>query len=199
LYEMAYTIVGLGNPGKEYEGSRHNMGRTLVARFSSTNDFSDWKENKKAKAFVANGEIGKEKVVALLPNTFMNKSGETALYYVKSKKTAEKLVVVYDDIDLPLGSMKISFGRGSGGHRGVESIVKFLKTKDFIRVRVGVAPTTPSGKIKKPKGEKEVVDFLLKNFRKTEQEVLKKIGKRVDEALSTIITEGRAVAMNKCN
>lgn len=194
-----HTIVGLGNPGEEYEETRHNVGRMLVEFFGMVYDFDTWKETKKAKALVAEGKIGKEKVLLILPNTFMNKSGAAVSPFVKTKKAAERLVVVYDDIDLPLGALKISFGRGSGGHRGLESVMRSLKTRDFVRVRVGVASTTPGGKLKKPKGEEAVVDFLMKGFKKSEQDTFKKIKKRVAKALEAVVLEGRVAAMNEFN
>ncbi len=106
---------------------------------------------------------------------------------------------MYDDIDLPLGTLKISFNRGSGGHRGVESVIKSVKTKAFIRLRVGVAPTTPSGKIKKPKGEQKILDFLMGDFKPKERDVLKKTSKKVVEALEMIVLEGKEKAMGKFN
>ena len=84
----------------------------------------------------------------------MNNSGKSLFPLIKSKKTAEQLVVVYDDLDLPLGTLKVSFNRGSGGHRGLDSIIKALKTREFTRIRIGTSSATPSGKIKKPIGEK---------------------------------------------
>src|SRR3989344_1513470 len=148
---MTYVIVGLGNPGEAYKNTRHNTGRSFVEHFGNLLSFDDWQKNKKANALVAKGECEGEKTVLVLPDTFMNRSGGAVAVFVKNKKAAEKLVVVYDDMDLPLGSMRIAFGRNSGGHRGIESIVRTLKTKDFVRIRVGVSPTTPSGKLKKPK------------------------------------------------
>ena len=109
------------------------------------------------------------------------------------------MVVIYDDLDMPLGKIKISFGRGSGGHKGIESIVRSIKTKDFIRIRVGIAPATPSGKIKKIKTEQKVIDFILGDFKKKETEILKKVFKKVNEALEVIIKEGRSNAMNEFN
>ena len=196
---MTHVLVGLGNPTEEYKATRHNTGRSFVEYFGKTNVIDTWEKNKKANATVTRGEYAGEKVVLILPDTFMNRSGNAVIAYVKSKKSAEKMIVVYDDLDLPLGSMKISFGRSSGGHRGIDSIVRTLKTKDFVRIRVGVSPTTPSGKLKKPKGEEAVVDFLMKPFRKQEQETLKKVRARVLEAISVLISEGRAVAMNRFN
>ena len=135
----------------------------------------------------------------MLPDTYMNKSGLEVKKYITSIKKAERLVVVYDDLDLPFGSFKISFGRGSGGHKGIESIVRTIKTKNFVRVRIGISPTTPSGKMKKPKGDKEVHDFILGDFTKKEKETLKKIKKKIHDALLMIIEEGRARAMNTYN
>ena len=129
----------------------------------------------------------------------MNKSGLSLKPIITSTKKAESLIVIYDDLDMPLGKFKISFGRGSGGHKGVESIARSIKTKDFIRIRVGIAPTTPSGKIKKPKGEQKIIDFILGDFKKPEIEKLKKVFKKVNEALEVIIEEGRSKAMNEFN
>lgn len=204
---MSYTIVGLGNPGEEYETTRHNVGRMLVECFRKKHDFPEWsEEKKKAKKIgyvLSKGQIkgkgGKHEVTLVLPEIFMNKSGTSIKPLITSKKKAEHLVVVYDDIDVGFSEYKISFGRSSGGHRGVESIIKSIKTKDFIRVRVGIAPTTPGGKIKKPKGEKKILDFLLGNFGKKETIVFPKISKTINEILETIIQEGRVSAMNRFN
>jgi len=118
---------------------------------------------------------------------------------VSNKKQAEKLIVIYDDLDLALGEIKVSFNKGTGGHKGLESIVKTIKTKEFVRVRVGITPTTPSGKLKKPKGEQKVLDLLLKDFSKKDFEILKKTRTRIAKALDSIIIEGRAKAMNQFN
>ena len=118
---------------------------------------------------------------------------------MKSVKAAERLAVVYDDLDLPLGKIKISFGRGSGGHKGVESITRALKTKDFVRIRVGVAKATAKGVAKKLQDEDKVIDFILGSIRKPDMDELKKVFSTIDEALETIVTEGRERAMNKFN
>lgn len=196
---MSYFIAGLGNPGKEYENTRHNVGRIILESFRVGNNFSEWKDDKKNKSLVSDGKVGKSKVVLIEPNNFMNNSGKSFAKVITSAKKAENLIVVYDDIDLPLGVLKISFNRGSAGHRGVESVIKSVKTKEFIRLRVGVSPVTPSGKIKKPKGEQKVLDFLMGNFKPKEKEVLKKILKNTTMALETIITEGREKAAGKFN
>ena len=196
---MAWVIVGLGNPGEEYDSTRHNAGRMALEHFAIEVKFGDWKEDKKAKARVASGMIGKTAVVLVAPDTFMNKSGSAITKFVKSQKAAERMVVLYDDLDLPLGSLKLSFNRGSGGHRGVESIMKAVKTKKFTRVRIGVSPSTASGKLKKPLGEKEVVAFILAKFKSAELAELKPVWKRVSEALQVIVVEGPERAMNQFN
>ena len=176
-------VVGLGNPGEEYENTRHNTGRILV----------DMIEKKFDK------EGNKQKIKFLTPDTFMNNSGRAVAPLVKSKKDLKDLVVIYDDIDLPLGKIKISFNRSSGGHNGLNSIIKSLKSEEFLRIRVGISPATPSGKLKKPTGEKAVLNFLLGEFKKPELETLKKLSKKVSDAVLTIFTEGKDKAMSLYN
>ena len=196
---MPYVVIGLGNPGAEYARTRHNAGRIAVSEFRELESFEAFAENKKYRSLIADGTIGKEKVLLLLPQTFMNKSGLVATAVVKSKKGAEKLIVVHDDLDLPQGSFKISFGRSSGGHRGVESIIRALKTKDFIRLRIGVSPATPSGKPKKPKGEKAVLKFIIGTLSKSDEEQLKKAMRKIVGALHAIVAKGREKAMSEYN
>jgi PTH1 family peptidyl-tRNA hydrolase len=119
--------------------------------------------------------------------------------FVKSIKAAERLIVVSDDLDLPLGKVKLSFNRGSGGHKGIESIARALKTKRFTRIRIGVSPTTATGKLRKPTGEKEVVAFILARFKTHEMDELKKIFKKVGGAIESIVSEGPERAMNRFN
>ncbi len=172
-------VVGLGNPGKEYENTRHNAGRILVGLIEK--------------------KLADTKIKFLTPDTFMNNSGKIVAPFVKTKKDLENLVVIYDDIDLPLGKIKISFNRSSGGHNGVGSIIKNLKSEEFLRIRVGISPATPSGKIRKPKGEKDVLKFLLGEFKKSELETIKKLSKKISEAVETIFAEGKDKAMSLFN
>ncbi|MBI2005114.1 aminoacyl-tRNA hydrolase [Patescibacteria group bacterium] len=174
---MQWMLAGLGNPGQEYTGSRHNVGRDFLHA-------------------LANDLPGKPKILDL--DVYMNHSGGPIKKAVPSPKAAERLVVVHDDLDLPLGSVKLSFGSGSGGHRGVESIIKALKTRDFVRVRVGICPTTPGGKLKKPDAKK-VVDFVLGQFKPAERDKLKKVKKTVKEALALLLADGLAPAMTATN
>ncbi len=197
---MKYLIVGLGNPGAEYEYTRHNVGRMSAERIAKEADAPAFKADKGSHAMLAQGKMGKGSLVIALPDTFMNLSGKTVSYLVKTKAIpAERVVVIHDDLDLPFGTLKLSFGRGSGGHRGVESVIKALKTNEFVRIRVGVCPTTPSGKVRKPAGEEKIKDFLLGDFKKAEDPTLKKVLKRAAEAVEILVNEGRPAAMTECN
>ena len=196
---MQYIIVGLGNPGEEYKDTRHNAGRMVLEVFRKKNDFPEFALDKSVKALVSKGTFGKDKVVLIAPDNFMNVSGKSVAPFVMNAKDAERTIVVYDDLDLPLGSMKISFNRSSGGHRGVESIIKALKTSAFARLRVGICPTTPSGKPRKPKGEDAILDFIVGPFKKPEAEIMKKVVKKGADALTMILTEGREKATGEIN
>ena len=196
---MQCLIVGLGNPGEEYANTRHNSGRQVLEYFRKKNDFPEWTADKSLKALVSKDSWGKDKVILLMPDNFMNVSGKSVAPLIKNAKDAERTIVVYDDLDLPLGSLKISFNRSSGGHKGVESIIKALKTRAFARLRIGVCPSTPSGKLRKPKGEQELLDFIVGEFKKPEMEVMKKVTKKASEALALILDEGREIATGKVN
>ncbi|MES3032135.1 MAG: aminoacyl-tRNA hydrolase [Patescibacteria group bacterium] len=168
-------VVGLGNPGKEYENTRHNTGRIVVGLIEK--------------------KLSEKKIKFITPDNFMNNSGKAVAPLIKSKKDLASLVVIYDDIDLPLGKIKISFNRSAGGHNGLGSIIKALKSEEFLRIRVGLSPATPKGVVKKPKGEKAVLNFLLGEFKKSELETIKKLAKIVAEAVETIYSEGAGKAM----
>ena len=117
----------------------------------------------------------------------------------KGKVKPENVIVIHDDVDLPLSKFKIQMNRGSGGHKGVESIIRALRTKNFVRIRVGVSPLTPSGKIRKPRGEDKVYKHLLGKFKSEELKILKKLTKNIKEAIEVIVTENPLLAMNKFN
>lgn len=195
---MAYIFVGLGNPGDEYKDTRHNTGRMLVEWFGKSVD-ADWKLDKKLNATIAKVKVGKTPVTLVLPETFMNYSGKSVKPLITSVKSAEKLMVIYDDLDLPFGTNKISFNKSSGGHKGLESIIKNIKTEKFARVRIGISPTTPSGKIKKPKGEDAVTKVILGKFKPDEITALKKLSKKVNEASEVFVNDGLEKAMTSFN
>lgn len=194
-----HYVIGLGNPGDQYATTRHNAGRIVLAHLLATYHFSDLVASAKYASHIAEGAIGRAPVVVAFPDTYMNDSGTAAAKLVPSARDAAKLIVVYDDIDLPLGSVRISFGRGSGGHRGVASVAHALGTKDFVRIRVGVAPVSFFGAVRKPAGEDRVVRFLLGRMRPRELRTLEKLAPRVSEMIETIVTHGVHEAMNRYN
>ena len=193
-----FIIVGLGNPGEEYKNTRHNTGWIML-------DFMlgkkiEWKESSGTKLLYYKDSIGGKPIEYIKPTTFINNSG-IAVTYVKEKHklNLKDIVIIYDDIDLPIGKMKISYDKSSGGHRGLESIIKKLKSREFLRIRIGITPATPSGKVKKPKGEKAVLKYILGEFKPKEVEILKKLSKKVNEALETFISEGKDKTMSIYN
>lgn len=193
------SVVGLGNPGEEYAKTRHNVGRIVLESLAKKNDFSDWRDDKKSRALFAAGKIGTKKMQFVMPNNFMNNSGPCVKPLIKEKKDLANLVVVYDDLDLPIGRIKISFDRSAGGHNGLASIIKSVKSQEFLRIRVGISPHTPGGKTKKPVGEKAVIDFLMKDFKEAEIAELKKLTKTIGEALELFATEGKEKTMSLFN
>ena len=195
---MNYLFVGLGNPGEEYKETRHNIGRMLLEWFGKSVN-AEWKTDKKLNGQIAQVKIGNTKTVFVLPETFMNNSGKSVKQLVASSKQAEKMLVIYDDLDLPFGTAKISFNKSSGGHKGLESIIKAIKTEKFARIRIGISPTTASGKIRKPSGEEAVTKVILGKFKKEELLELKKLSKKVNQALETFVTSGLEKAMTEFN
>lgn len=198
---MEYTIAGLGNPGDEYAHSRHNAGRMVVDALREKYDAPEWNRDKKSQALISRSAIGDTPVLLLCPDNYMNRSGVSVAYFVKSPQAAQRLIVIYDDMDLPVGEVRISYNRGSGGHRGVESIITTLKTREFVRVRIGVTPTTILGKLKKPssRDQKKTHTFLLKPLSGKNQRAFQKGMTQATAAVEKIITDGFTAAMNEYN
>ena len=195
-----YYLIGLGNPGKEYESTAHNIGAVLMEMFWQENHcfFGDRRKEDKRKREIVEGMLSEEPITAIFSHSFMNTSG-TCLSDVESKDT-DKVMVIYDDIDLPFGEVRISFNRGDGGHNGIKDIIKTLKTKEFIRIRVGVAPTDWFGNPRKPKGHLAVANYLTK--KKLSKKYMMQyvdIYSTVEEVVLEILRNGRASAMNKFN
>ncbi len=191
---IMWTLVGLGNPDEEYKGTRHNVGRDMLRAIAEKEGVNAWKIDKKLRATTAKGRMFDTSALVVLPETFMNNSGGAVKPLIASKKGLEQLVVLQDELDLPLGKVKISYGSSAGGHKGAESVQKAVKSKDFVRIRIGISPSTPSGKVRKPDAEK-VVSFVIGAFKKSEEETLKKVRKIVGEALELLMTEGKEKAM----
>lgn len=184
-------IIGLGNPGNKFKATRHNVGWEVLDLIQKEYNFSPWKESKKFKSEISKGEMNKRKIILVKPLTFMNLSGEAvkglkAFYKIKIKD----ILVIHDDIDIPLGKFKISENRGTAGHKGVDSIMKNLKTKNFSRIRIGIKPN------KKPENTER---FVLLKFNKEEKGILNKTNKTVIEAINTILSKGTKKAMSEFN
>lgn len=194
---MSYIFLGLGNKGTEYEKTRHNAGR-IVLQFVGDELDAQWKMDKVLSAQKAKVEISQKSAQLLLPETFMNVSGKSVAPLKLSEKKAAELVVLHDDVDLAIGTFKISFNRGSAGHKGVDSVKRALKTEKFIRIRIGICPTTPGGKHKKP-DHKKFLDFIVGDFKKDELEKLKKVSKEISEAIEVLVSDGKEMAMNRFN
>lgn len=163
-------VIALGNPGEEYEKSRHNLGFMVADKLIKKNE---WEESPDDVFVFAEKGKGKEKAVFIKPHTFMNNSGKV-IAKIKKKYSGLKskdVLVVHDDLDIPLGRTKLTFGKSPAMHKGVESVIKALKTKNIWRLRVGIMP-------KRKPTAKAMKDFLLKNFTPGEEKIIKKMVKK---------------------
>jgi len=187
-------IVGLGNPGKKFEKTRHNIGRLVASNWQQVTKFPNFELKKKFKALISQGDFAGKKIILALPETFMNSSGKSVksltTYY---KILTNKLWLIHDDIDIPLGEMKISIGRGTAGHKGVQSIIDELGSKDFVRFRIGIS----SQRIETRKEKLE--DFVLKKFTKSEEKIIKEVVKKTIGAIEFSLKEGFEKAMQEFN
>ncbi|HEU5114872.1 MAG TPA: aminoacyl-tRNA hydrolase [Candidatus Paceibacterota bacterium] len=203
-------IIGLGNPGTEYEGTRHNSGREAVMKFGKKAGFDDFEFDKKAQALVTKGKVGKTAVTLVLPETFMNKSGAAAGKFAKGAKKVKlptgksvkafpDLILVHDDLDIPLGKAKMSWNKSSGGHKGVQSVMNALGTEAFYRIRIGITPATASGKLKKPDHDTITENFIVAEFKDKEASEHTKILKKVVDCLEVAASDSPDRAMSEYN
>ncbi|MFA5746724.1 MAG: aminoacyl-tRNA hydrolase [Candidatus Paceibacterota bacterium] len=191
-----FIIAGLGNPGQNLENTRHNVGFRTLDVLASRNALAVFSSSKKYQSMTVETLLDQEKVLLLKPQTFMNASGLAVKAAMKNFKLGpENLIIVHDDADLPLGSVKISKNHGPGGHKGVASIIQEIKNQNFTRIRVGIAPANPPAEGVKP----DLKNFVLKNFTKEEEAVLAKTLIGAADAVKTIMFEGTDAAMNKYN
>lgn len=159
-------IVGLGNPDKQYNETRHNAGRSAIAYLAKKENFGEFQIFKKLESAIAQ----KNKVILALPQTFMNDSGR-AVKKLKNyfKVPPENIFIIHDDADLPLGELRISQGSGAAGHQGVASIIKSLATKNFIRYRMGIKTKVLAGR------KRRLENFVLQKFPPTEKKIMEKV------------------------
>ena len=177
-------IIGLGNPGKKFENTRHNVGFMAIDKFAKKNNFPEFKLQKKLNALISE----KEDIILAKPQTFMNESGKSAKEIIKNK-SAENLIVIHDDIDLPVGKIKIVKERGSAGHKGVESIIQNIGNEGLVRFRIGIG------------GQKNIkaMRVVLKKFSEQEQKIINETIQKTVEALNLFIKEGLEKTMNEYN
>jgi PTH1 family peptidyl-tRNA hydrolase len=192
-------IVGLGNPGKKFEKTRHNLGFIVLNKFSRKNKFPKFKMEKEFLAEISEKKIGKEKIILVKPQTFMNSSGKSVKLLTRTFNLEPKnLFVIHDDLDIPFGKIKISFGRGSAGHKGVQSIIDELGAKDFVRFRIGIKPNSKC-KMQNAKLKFKIQNFVLEKFNKKEEKVLKEVIEMACQAIKMAIKEGIEKTMSEFN
>ncbi len=196
---MALVIVGLGNPGKEYEKTRHNAGRVVVELLAKQEGTADFVFNKTSNALVTKCTIEGENATLVLPETMMNLSGKAVVAFIKSAKAAKGLLVIHDDLDLPLGTIKMVFARGSGGHKGVESIMRAIKTQDFARIRIGISAAGKKNQAKKVSGEEKVLKHVIGKWKPGEEALAKKSFKKAAEAARLFCSSGLSSATQFAN
>ncbi len=184
-------IVGLGNPGREYAASRHNIGFNCLGYFARQHKIA--LKSKQAHARVGQGEISGEPVLLARPYTFMNQSGKSVRTLVEKFRVGlEDLIVIHDDMDLPLGKIRIRMGGSGAGHKGVNSIISELGSQEFARIRVGIGRPDETD-------EAGVIDYVLSPLNPEEKAVITQIISRVGEALLCILSQGLNIAMNRFN
>lgn len=185
----AFLIVGLGNPGREYRHNRHNIGFMLLDRLA--NNFGESFSRFESRALVIKVNYLEHRLILAKPHTYMNNSGGPVSSLLRFYKISlDKLLIVYDDVDLPLGKLRMRPGGGSAGHRGMKSIIERLGTEEFPRLRIGIG---------RPPGRKEAADYVLKNFSDQEQQLLPEILDECLEAVISFVTAGIDQAMNQFN
>lgn len=190
VVKSAWLAVGLGNPGKRYERTRHNAGARAVEHLADRLGVK--LRSTRAVALMGQGLVEEERLLLARPTTFMNESGRAVDMLSRMKAVpAERLVILHDEIDLPVGSLKMKRGGGSAGHHGIESVVRSLGTADFYRVRIGVG--RPASALQEP------ADFLLEPMASRDAQLLALLEEKAGEAVLALIRLGLEEAMNRFN
>lgn len=186
---VEWLIVGLGNPGQKYAGNRHNAGFHVVDRLAAANDLCF--DTRKNQANLAHGRIEGVRVVLVKPQTYMNLSGASVSAISRFFKVPpERMLVIFDDLDLPLGSIRLRLKGGAGGHQGMSNIVARLNTRDFPRLRIGIG---------RPPGHMPPEAYVLQDFLRDEQSIMETTYQRALEAIQVALRDGFEIAMNQFN
>jgi len=189
-------IVGLGNPGRLYVNNRHNVGFQCVDLVARRHGIR--LDRRRARSKIGVGEVAGTPVVLAKPTTFMNLSGEAVSALMRLHKVAlEDLVVIYDDLDLPLGRLRVRPGGSAGGHNGMKSIIGHLGTPDFARLRIGIGPPVITADT--PSRSVDTVDYVLSDFTSDEKAVLHEVCQTAADAVGCLISQGVTAAMNRYN
>lgn len=185
-----FIIAGLGNPERKYDGTRHNIGFSAITVLSDVYDIP--LDLKKHKALCGKGYIEGQKVLLAMPCTYMNLSGESIRELVDYYKVNpdDELIIIYDDINLATGKLRIRARGSAGGHNGIKNIIAHLGSKDFMRIRIGVG--------EKPKGL-DLIDYVLGRFDREDEPVIREALRNTVEACKVIMLEGVGAAMNRFN
>jgi len=184
-----FILVGLGNPGREYENTRHNMGFMVIDRLAKK--WGVGLQKMRYRSLVGEGRFNEKKVVLVKPQTYMNNSGIAVASFVRFHKPAlEQVLVVFDDLDLPFGSLRFRPSGGSSGQKGMQSIIDQIGNDGFPRLRVGVG---------RPPGRMEASDYILRPFKKSEQETLEMVLLASADAIETFLREGLEKCMTVYN
>jgi peptidyl-tRNA hydrolase, PTH1 family len=188
-------IVGLGNPGKTYAHNRHNVGFRCLNYFARLHSIRF--DRKQCRARVGVGEVEGEELLLAKPMTFVNLSGTSVASLAHKHRIAlSDLLIIYDDLDLPPGKIRLRQSGGSGGHKGMNSIILALASEDFPRIRVGIGRPRPEGQ---SIGEDDIVNYVLSGFSPEEEKLIKPSIAAVSEAIHCFLTQGIEAAMNKFN
>ncbi len=186
-------IVGLGNPGRAYANNRHNIGFVCLNHFARSHAVKF--DRKQGQARIGTGKAAGSEVVLAKPQTHMNLSGESVSRLVQRFSVSlNDLIIIHDDLDLPLGKIRLSYGSSSGGHKGIDSIISHLGSQNFIRIRIGIGRPE-----KAEASEDEIIAYVLSDFTSEQKQAIAQAIPRVTEAILCLLTEGLTAAMNKYN
>jgi PTH1 family peptidyl-tRNA hydrolase len=182
-------LVGLGNPGREYANTRHNAGFQVINQLAEQHGLGF--SRKHNNALIAAGHVANTRFVLAKPQTWMNESGRAVAALARFYKVGpQRILVIYDDLDLPVGAIRLRPEGGSGGHKGIKSIIEKLGTQDFPRLRVGIG---------RPPGRMDPVDYVLQPFSRDEMDIIEEARQRAVEAIQVFLKDGMAAAMNVFN
>ncbi len=186
-------VMGLGNPGSDYERTRHNVGWWVVDHLADVWRFDGWRKDGEAR--VSSGNVGGARVRLVKPQTYMNLSGGALRPYLRRKgfSASRNLLIVVDEVQLPVGSFRVRARGSHGGHNGLKSIEAAVGSQDYARLRIGVGPDDPNRR------KRDLADYVLDDFGKREAKAIEELLPTLTELIETWVREGAEIAMNRFN